>query len=104
MVTYQVGVLDPKATALLQEMAELGLISIGEEDKSLSESKSRIEQTTSVERNEMGKVQDLQKSKFNYDDLPPITKSLAGSFAESSEADYREILTDRLTKKYLQNG
>ena len=37
----------------------------------------------------------------NKVELTPIVKSLLGAFTEPSDFDYKKILTDRLSKKYL---
>ncbi|WP_373513986.1 hypothetical protein [Persicitalea sp.] len=99
-MTYQINIIHPKAAALLQNLAEIGLISIGEDDGHLTKGKHTQEEV--FEENEVSRAD--RGKQFNYDDLPPITKSLHGSFKEPDDFDYKRILTKRLTKKYLQNG
>ena len=76
---YQVNVLHPKAAVLLYDLAELGLISIEEEKNESSETEECLEKESSTVGNGADKSGKAKARWEGYDDLPPITKSLAGS-------------------------
>jgi hypothetical protein len=47
----------------------------------------------------------ITSKRNEYDsDLPTVTKELRGAFKNSENADYKEILSSQLNKKYIQNG
>ncbi len=126
-MTYQVNIIHPKAAVLLQDLAELGLISIEEEGNGLPTSKKQTRKRATVDQRGVENSEAIQEEKFNFDDLPPITKSTAGSlkapddkkdyshradippiiksmlgaFEAEDDFDYKEVLTKALVEKYL---
>lgn len=47
----------------------------------------------------LGGISSLEKSSVN-DDLPPITKKLAGILKDKPEIDFKKEITNHLEKKY----
>ncbi len=100
-MTYQINIIHPKAAVLLQNLAEIGLISI-EENGHLTKGKNSQKEEfkeNPIEAHEMTKA--IGGKQFNYDDLPPVTRSLAGSLEAPDEFDHKKFKLDRLAKKYL---
>ncbi|GHB69468.1 hypothetical protein [Persicitalea jodogahamensis] len=100
-MTYKVSIIHPKAAALLHDLAELGLISIQEEKKGFLEPGKHTSGTALGAKDEAEKSEIARDKEFNFDDLPPITKSLAGSLKAPDDFDYKKFKSDRLASKYL---
>ena len=98
-MTYQITVIHPKAAALLQDLAELGLISIEGEINGFPVSEKR--KKVPIAKSGVEKSDPAREEEFNFDDLPPITRSLAGSLKAPDALDYKKFKSDRLAKKYL---
>lgn len=85
----------------MRDLAELGLISIEEEKNGLPASKKQIPKKALIDHGGVEKSESIQEEKFNFDDLPPIIKSLAGSLkAPDDEFGYKKFKSDRSVIKY----
>ena len=103
-MTYQINIIHPKAAILLHHLAELGLISIEEENNSFPEASRHTDEDLEepmLRNSSAEKAEIKQKKGFNAEELPPITRSLYGAFEAPNDFDYKEELTKALVKKYL---